>query len=506
MILDGWGYSADVSDSDAIQGSATPVMDELAYHHSWTTLSASGTSVGLPPNVVGNSEIGHLTIGAGRKIEYESTRVEKAAARGELIAHPTLQPVLERLKEEEKALHLLGLCSDGMVHSNIGHFRALLEAARKNGVRKVYLHPFADGRDVASGTAGFYLEQLQSMAEMLQLGTVATFIGRSFTMDRSGFWHLTQAAYEAVKEGQGVKVRDPREAASAALRERLPDEKIAPSVVVDREGKALGSLKDGDAMVFVNFRGDRMRQFVRSFAAEDLEEFDRGSRPSVDVLTLTEYFADPPVPALFHQADASGGLADFMEEHGIRNVRVAESEKFPHVTFFLNGRDSRTRDLEEHVHVQSPANKDYQHTPEMSAAAVTGSVIEAIKCDDESLVIANLANADVVGHTGEYNAVRSAVQMVDQCVGQICKAAWGSGRWVAIVGDHGNAEVMIDPSTGEPHVGHTTNPVPFVLAHPKFSGSLSPGSTLADVPATVAELMGFSSGGGMTSESLISGG
>jgi 2,3-bisphosphoglycerate-independent phosphoglycerate mutase len=503
IVLDGWGYLPQTKEYNAIRLAPTPVLDDLMARYPYAVLQASGKYVGLPPGAVGNSEIGHLTIGAGRTIEYESTRVERAAATGELLQHPVLRAVLERVRSTDRALHLLGLCSDGMVHAHIGHFAVLIEAARAAGVTRVFLHASTDGRDVPDGTADRYLGDLERIGQQSGVAQIATVIGRAYTMDRTTSWHLTQAAYELVRHGQGRPIHDPREAAATAQAEGLPDEKVHPSVVVDQSGQPIGLVQDGDALVFVNFRGDRMRQIVKPFAAETFDEFERGPRPQIDVLSLTEYFATPPVPALFGQADASGGLADLLDHQGVRNLRVAESEKFPHVTFFINGRDERKREFEEHVHVPSPKGVDFRTVPELSAATVTEKMIAAIERPDVGLVIANLANADVVAHTGDLQAVEQAVQTIDRCLGLIVEAAWRAGRWVALVGDHGNAEVMWDPQTNKPHVGHTTNPVPFIVAHPRLDLTLGPDGTLADVAPTIVELLQLPKPSGMNGANLL---
>jgi 2,3-bisphosphoglycerate-independent phosphoglycerate mutase len=382
-----------------------------------------------------------------------------------------------------------------MVHSHIRHFGALLEAARAAGVERVYLHPSTDGRDVPDGTAARHLDDLEALAGRVGVGRVASVIGRAYTMDRGGNWALTEAAFGLIARGRGAPIRRPGEAAAAASEAGRPDEKVAPSVVVDAAGQPIGPIADGDALLCVNFRGDRMRQLLQPFTAEQFDGFDRGPRPRIDVLTLTEYFATPPVPALFPQAGAAGGLPDLLEHHGVRNLRVAESEKFPHVTFFLDGRDERRREGEEHVHVASPKGVDYRDAPELSAAAVTDRIVDAIGRDDVGLVIANLCNADVVGHTGDFEAVKQAVRTVDACVARVHEAAERAGRWLALVGDHGNAEVMWDPATGKAHVGHTTNPVPFVLADPRDGVALRPDGTLADVAPTIAGLLGLPTGG-----------
>jgi 2,3-bisphosphoglycerate-independent phosphoglycerate mutase len=503
IVLDGWGHLPQKREHNAIRLASTPVVDRLMARYPWATLQASGEAVGLPANAVGNSEIGHLTIGAGRRIEYESTRVERAAATGEMLNHPLLRAVLARLRDSGRALHLLGLCSDGMVHSHIGHFAVLLEVARAANLSRVYLHPSTDGRDVPDGTAARYLDELEAMVERIGVGAIATVMGRLYTMDRSEKWELTEAAYAAVAQSRGHEVQNWRTAITEATLQGLPDDQVAPAVIVDPHGHPVGRLEQGDALIFVNFRGDRMRQLLRVFAAESFDCFPRGSRPLIDVLTLTEYFATPPVPTLFAQSDASDGLVDLLDLHGVRNVRIAESEKFPHVTFFVNGRDERKRQFEERLHIPSPKGVDYRHVPELSAAKVTEAIVGALRREDVGLVIANLANADVLGHTGDINAVMGGVQTIDMCLGRICDAAQQVGRWVALVGDHGNAEVMWDPQTGKPHVGHTTNPVPFVLAHPTFAGRLRPEGTLADVAPTVIELLGLGATRSMGGTSLV---
>jgi 2,3-bisphosphoglycerate-independent phosphoglycerate mutase len=502
VVVDGWGHRAE-AEGNAFRIASTPFLDELTARWPWTLLHAAGDAVGLPPGVVGNSEIGHLTIGAGRVVEYESTRVERAGQTGELASHPVLGAALERVRAGGHALHLLGLCSDGMVHGHVGHFAILLVVARQAGVERVLLHPFSDGRDVPDGTAGRYLAELEELAARAGVGRVATLIGRGYTMDRSGAWEKTAAAYRALVAGEGARVRRPQEAIEAAAAAGLADEHIPPTVVVGADGQPIGTVRDGDLVLFLNFRGDRMRQLVQSFAHDDFAGFERGDRARAEVLTLTEYFLHPPVIALFGQSDASGGLADLLEHGGVRNVRIAESEKFPHVTFFLNGRDGRTRELEEHVHVPSPKGVEYRLVPAMSAGEVTRQAVGAVARPDAGLVVVNLANADVVAHSGDAEAVGRAVEAVDAALRGVCEAAWSAGRWVAVVGDHGNAEVMLDPATGTPHVGHTTNPVPFVLAHSTAEARLRPDGSLADVAPTVAGLLGLARGRRMDGEGLI---
>jgi len=486
IIVDGWGHR-DGTEGNAFRLAATPFIDDFPKRGPWTLLQASGEAVGLPGGVVGNSEIGHLTIGAGRVIEYESTRIQRAGESGELRSHP---------------LHLIGLCSDGMVHADISHFRLLLEVARDSSIERVFLHPFTDGRDVPDGSAGKYLAELEAMAARSGRGRVASVVGRSYAMDRSGAWDRTQSAFAAIVRGEGPRVGRPSEALEAGRNAGLRDELIPPAVVTGDDGRPLGRMSPGDLALFVNFRGDRMRQLVEAVAHPDFSRFDRGPLPGLEVQTLTEYFLDPPVPALFAQADSSDGLADLLESRGVHNVRIAESEKFQHVTFFFNGRDNRSRLTEEDVHV--PSRKvDYRLAPEMSGVAVAEQTIRALGAADAGLVLVNLANPDVVGHTGDLDAVCRAVETADACLRRMCEAAWQAGRWTAIVGDHGNAEEMVDAATGKPNVGHTANPVPFLLAGPGLDVRLRPDGSLADVAPTVSDLLGLDRSPRMEGEGLI---
>lgn len=488
IILDGWGHAAEV-EHNAIRLAATPAMTGLMAQHPWTVLRASGEAVGLPARAVGNSEIGHLTIGAGRVIEYESTRVERAIASGELCRHTLLQGMFARLRTGTGRLHLLGLNSDGMVHGHIKHLGALLETARAGGLTRVFLHPSTDGRDVPDGTAGEYLHELTEMRRRIGLGTIATVIGRAYTMDRNENWPRTEAAYRALVLGDGIRVQDPKEAIDQASAQGKGDEWIPPTVMCREDGTPVGRLQDGDALICANFRGDRMRQLLRSLTADAFSDFLRQARPQIDVVTMGDYFLFPPVPPLFPQADAANGLADLLDVHGVRNVRIAETEKFPHVTFFMNGRDGRPREFEERVHVPSPKGVDYRRVPELSIEAVTGRLIEAVRRPDVGLVVANLANADVLGHTGDLNAVIRAVGAVDGALGRVCTEARKTGRWVIVVGDHGNAETMWDRTWNKPHVGHTINPVPFLLIDAGQPVRLRPDGTLADIAPTVADLL-----------------
>jgi 2,3-bisphosphoglycerate-independent phosphoglycerate mutase len=340
------------------------------------------------------------------------------------------------------------------------------------------------------------------MAAESGAGRIASVTGRGYTMDRSGAWDRTQAAFDAIVRGKGRPVRAPADAVEAARAEGLGDELTPPAVVVADDGRAVGPVSAGDLVTFVNFRGDRMRQLVESMAHRDFGAFARGPMPEFEVLTLTDYFLDPPVPCLFPQADASGGLADLLEAAGVSNVRIAESEKFQHVTFFFDGRDGLRRSTEEEVHVKSAKGIDYRKVPETNVQAVAEQAVRALRRPEVGFTLVNLANPDVVGHTGDLDATRRAVEAADRSLGQIVEAALDAGRWVAVVGDHGNAEEMLT-AAGKPNVGHNTNPVPFVLASLGLDVSLRQGGSLADVAPTVAGLLGLDRGSRMEGEGLV---
>lgn len=501
VVIDGWGYGED-NEYNAFWTSHTPVIDRLLKQFPFTLLGASGEHVGLPKGVVGNSEIGHLTIGAGRRIDYESTRVERAAQTGELTRHPLLRDRLARLRVDGRALHLIGLCSDGMVHSHLDHFEPLLEAAAKENVRDVFLHPLTDGRDVSDGTAERYIGLLEAMVHRVGLGRIATVSGRAYGMDRNGNWDLTRMIYEALN-GNGIRAGSPAEALRAARERKRSDEWIEPTVIVDDRDRPVGQIRQGDLIIAVNFRGDRMQQLVRALAPFPFDGFDRPNHPNVEVITMTDYSLPFPLPVLFPKMAADGGLADWFHERGVRNARVAESEKYPHVTYYFNGKADKGYASEEYFHIPSPTDKDYRRMPDMSAHQVTDEAIRQIRRPEIPFILVNLCNADVVGHTGDPAAIRRAVQTVDHCLGRIINAAQETGRWVAVVGDHGNAEVIWDKHLNKAHVGHTTNPVPFLLVDPEFDGRLADGGSLSNVAPTVLDLMGLGRPDSMTDAGLI---
>ncbi len=489
LVLDGWGHSG-VEDGNALARAHTPVLDALRAKHPSTVLSASGEAVGLLPGTVGNSEIGHLVIGAGRPLLYDSLLVQRRIDSGQLRDDPQLGAVADRLAASDKALHLVGLCSDGQIHAHVEHLATLLAAAAAHRVPRVWIHAITDGRDVADGTADHYLARVQELTAQAGCGRIATITGRGYALDKAGNLDLTQAAGLAIADGTPHTAQPPGSG----------DEWMPPTVLA----AGPGGIHDGDALLFFNFRSDRIQQLA-DFLLDHLAATGRTVQP----LSLAQYDTRHQIPALVGRADASGGLADELEAHGLRSVRIAEKEKFEHVTYYVNGRNDRTRTVEEHVLVAGDNPPDYRARPEMNLDRVADEVITALQRPDVALVVANLANIDVVGHTGDHDATVLAAQHTDQAVDRITQAAGRAGRWVLLVGDHGNAEQMTKPGpdgTPRPYGGHTTNPVPAVLVPApghNLPEECRDGGTLADIAPTVLSLLGRPAGDAMTGRPLL---
>ncbi|WP_328299267.1 2,3-bisphosphoglycerate-independent phosphoglycerate mutase [Streptomyces sp. NBC_00435] len=498
LVLDGWGHAAP-GPANALTNADTPVLDAIAAKHTSTVVEASGEHVGLLPGTVGNSEIGHMVIGAGRPLDYDSVLVQRQIDGGELGDNPRLTEALDRLAGNGGALHLVGQVSDGMIHSHVDHLHALLSIAASRGVKHVWVHAITDGRDVADHTAGDYLARVEEFFASTGIGALATVSGRGYGLDKSGDLELTAKVSEAIADGKGATARDYGQVLAGA---ENGDVWVTPTVLTSADGEPLATVRDGDTVLFTNFRSDRIQQL-----ADDLVGVLTDS--DVDVLSLTQYDTKADIPALVGRADASGGLADVLESHGLRSVRIAEQEKFEHVTYYVNGRDDRVRDVEEHVRITADTAPDYVARPEMNLAQVTEAIAAAARRDDVALVIANLANIDVVGHTGDHDATVKAAEHTDREVERILTAAAATGRWVLLVGDHGNAERMSKPGrdgSPRPYGGHTTNPVPAVVvpAPGQLLGErLTDGGSLADIAPTVLHLLGRPNGPAMTGRSLL---
>lgn len=498
LVLDGWGHAQPAEDN-AITRAKTPVLDALAAKHASTLLDASGESVGLPTGTVGNSEIGHMVIGAGRPLAYDSLLVQRAIEGGDLRRHPEFGATLDRLAGEGRALHVIGLMSDGRIHADIEHVAELLAVAAEHEVPRVWIHAITDGRDVADDTAVACLRQVESIAARIGIGAIATVTGRGYALDKSGDLALSTSTALAIADGAGEHATSAEAAATASTR---GDVWVAPTALTGPDGLPVGPIAPGDAILFANFRSDRIQQL-----ADVLLEYL--APREVAAWSLAQYDTRTAIPALVLRADAAGGLADEFERHGLRSVRVAEKEKFEHVTYYVNGRDARRRDVEEHVMIRGDGAADYVARPEMNIDRVAAAVAEACARPEVALVVANLANIDVVGHTGDLAATIQATEYTDLAVERICAAAEAAGRWVVLVGDHGNAECMTRPGadgTPRPYGGHTTNPV-FAIVVPA-PGTTAPETlpddgTLADIAPTVLALLGRPAGSAMTGRTLL---
>ncbi|GAA3034309.1 2,3-bisphosphoglycerate-independent phosphoglycerate mutase [Kitasatospora albolonga] len=493
LVLDGWGH-AEPDPANALTNATTPVLDSLSVKYPATLVEASGEAVGLLPGVVGNSEIGHMVIGSGRPLAYDSVLVQRQIDSGGLRENELLTAELEYLAGTGGALHLVGLVSDGQIHANVEHLRELLAIAASRGIARVRVHAITDGRDVADGTAGHYLAQLEGYFAETGVGSLASISGRGYGLDKSGDLDLTLPVTLAIAEGTGPTADSWAEVVAASENGDV----WVPPTVLDPDGHA----RRGDVVLFFNFRSDRIQQLaddlVRHLTCQD-----------VHVISLTQYDTKAEIAPLVGRADASGGLADELEKHGLRSVRIAEAEKFEHVTYYLNGRDDRVREVEEHVRITGEGSPDYQARPEMNLDLVADAVAHAAARPDVDLVVANLANIDVVGHTGDHDATVKAAEFTDRQVERILNAAAAQGRWVVLVGDHGNAEKMAKPGpdgTPRPYGGHTTNPVPAVVVPAPgqvLPDTLTDGGTLADIAPTVLALLGRPIGPAMTGRSLL---
>ncbi|WP_340557764.1 2,3-bisphosphoglycerate-independent phosphoglycerate mutase [Streptomyces sp. GSL17-111] len=500
LVLDGWGHAAP-GPGNALALARTPFLDGIRATCPAGLLQASGEAVGLLPGTVGNSETGHLVIGAGRALPYDSLLVRQQIDSGAMRAHPRLNAMCAAAASEGRALHLIGLCSDGQIHSDLDHLGVLLAVAAEHDVPQVWVHAITDGRDVADGTATRYLARAERLMADAGTGRLATVIGRGYAMDKSGRNDLTEAAVLAMADGHG-RLRDHLQ--EAAVHSDGGDEWVPPSVLAGTGGRPAVTMADQDAVLFFNFRSDRVQQLADGLA----DHLERSGR-KVSLASLAQYDTRTEIESLTRRADASGGLADELERARLLSVRIAEREKFEHVTYYLNGRDARSRVTEEHVRVDTGQAPDYRSRPQMGVSDVVDAVCAAAARSDVALVVANLANIDVVGHTGDLEATVRAAEHTDAAVARIAAAVAEQGRWMLAVGDHGNAEQMFQRGPdGEllPYGGHTTNPVPVVLkggAEQLAGVGLAEGGSLADVAPTVLKLLGREPGAAMKGSPLL---
>ena len=485
-ILDGWGYSS-TREGNAIASARKPTYDQLLREYPNTLVNTSGPSVGLPEGQMGNSEVGHLNIGAGRVIYMDVTRLDRMIASGEFFKNPVLLDSMRHARTHR--LHLMGLCSDGGVHSLLTHLYALLKMAKQEGVEQVFVHCFMDGRDTPPESGAGYLEQLQK--EMRQIGgTIATVSGRYYAMDRDKRWDRIERAFGAMVLGNGAKFTDPVAAVKRSYERGTTDEFIEPVTIVDSKAQPVGLIRDDDACLFFNFRADRGREMTLALTDAALEQPSRSLAPkNLYFTTMTEYDKNFRVPYVLAREHPNNILADVMAQLNWKNLRVAETEKYAHVTYFFNGGNEKPYLGESRELVPSPKVATYDLKPEMNAAGITEAVVKAIDQRGFDVIVMNYANADMVGHSGKMAPTVQAVEAVDAGLGAIYAALRRSGGSWIITADHGNAETMIDPVTKGPHTYHTTNPVPFLLIDETLR-PLRSGGALQDISPTILGFLG----------------
>ena len=501
MVLDGYGLN-EKTEGNAIAMANTPVMDKLMAEYPFVKGNASGLAVGLPDGQMGNSEVGHMNIGAGRIIYQDLTRITKDIEDGTFFENKVLLQAIENCKKNNSDLHLWGLLSDGGVHSHNSHLYGLLEMAKKNGLENVYVHAFLDGRDTPPASGKDYVQQLEDKMKEIGVGKIAALSGRYYAMDRDNNWDRVKLAYDSLVTGEGVKATDAVKAVEDSYANDKTDEFVLPTVITDENGQPLSLVKDGDSVIFFNFRPDRAREITRAFCDDKFTGFER------DFLKLTyvcfkDY--DETIPnklVAFEKEEIKNTFGEFLAAHGKKQLRLAETEKYAHVTFFFNGGVEDPNVDEFRLLVNSPKDvATYDLKPEMSAPEVGMDLVEAIKSDKYDVIVINFANPDMVGHTGVIPAAVKAVERVDSLVGDAVQAVKDVDGVLFICADHGNAEKMIDYETGAPHTAHTTNPVPFILVNADPSWKLREGGCLADIAPTLIEVMGMEQPKEMTGKS-----
>ncbi|MEE2823147.1 MAG: 2,3-bisphosphoglycerate-independent phosphoglycerate mutase [Acidobacteriota bacterium] len=501
-VLDGWGLS-DLTDGNAIAQAQLPSFEKFLAQYPWVPLEASGTRVGLPSGLMGNSEVGHLNIGSGRVVPQDITRIDGSIASGDFFSYEKTRNILAAGREG--ALHLMGLVSDGGVHSHISHLSALLRFAKQEGVLKVFIHAFTDGRDTSPRKGVEYLRQIERECESIGVGRIASVSGRYFAMDRDERWDRIERAYRAIVQGDcEERFSDSLEGMRCSYQEGITDEFVNPFTVVDGQGNPVGLLQRDDATIFFNFRADRARQLTRALAIEAFPHFPRSAHVAKHFLTMTEYDKDFEFPMVFSPVKLKRSLVKLMDRYKINNLRLAETEKYAHVTYFFNAGEEKLFDCENRVLIPSPHVNTYDLKPEMSAFEITDQLLHEIGQGCYETVILNFANADMVGHTGILDATIRGVEVVDDCIGRIHQKVQEVGGVMMVTSDHGNAEQMIDFDTGEPHTAHTSNPVPFILLDDHFNQKLRSGGALEDIAPTILQYLEIEKPSEMTGSSLLS--
>ena len=501
MVLDGYGLS-DKTEGNAIAMADTPVMDKLMKEYPFVKGNASGSYVGLPDGQMGNSEVGHMNIGAGRIIYQDLTRITKAIADGDFFKNEELLAAMENCKKNNSDLHLFGLLSSGGVHSHISHVYGLLEMAKKNGVSNVYVHAFLDGRDTPPASGKDFVAQLEEKMAEIGVGKVASLAGRYYAMDRDNNWDRVEQAYRSLTTGEGKQAESAVAAMEASYAENVTDEFVVPTVITEN-GKPLSVVKENDSVIFFNFRPDRAREITRTFVDPDFDGFERKNGFfNLYYVCMTQYDAQMPnVKVAFGPETLVNTFGEYISKHGMTQLRIAETQKYAHVTFFFNGGRETPYDAEERILVPSPKVATYDLKPEMSAYEVKDKLVEAIKTQKFDFIVVNYANGDMVGHTGIYEAIEKAVKAIDECVKDTVEAAKANDYEVIIIADHGNADHALNED-GTPNTAHSLNPVPFVYVTENKNAKVENG-VLADVAPSILHILGMPQPADMTGRDLI---
>jgi 2,3-bisphosphoglycerate-independent phosphoglycerate mutase len=499
VVLDGWGYRAE-REGNAIAMADTPTWDALWGRAPRTLLEASGLAVGLPEGQMGNSEVGHLNLGAGRVVMQDLVRIGEAIRSGDFFRNEAFLAACRRVKESGGTLHLVGLVGNGGVHAIDRHLVALIDLAEREGIGRVAIHAFLDGRDTLPKSALGFVQELLAAAK--GRAGIASLSGRYFAMDRDKRWDRTELAFRAMVEGRGPTTDDPERFVRECYGRGKTDEFIEPVVVVDRSGAPVAAMRDGDAVICFNYRADRMRQITRALADPEFDAFDVARRPALEVVTMTSYDRALPLPAAFPPQSMARIVAEVIADRGMRQFRTAETEKYAHVTYFFNGGVEQPYRGEDRELVPSQKVATYDLAPEMSAPGITDVLCRAMEAKSHEFILCNYANADMVGHTGSVAAILRAVETVDRCLARVLESAERSGARLLVTADHGNCEQMIDPETGGPHTAHTSNPVPLVVVDRDGDRPLRSGGALCDVGPTILSMLGVEQPSEMTGRDL----
>lgn len=500
IILDGWGHRENTH-FNAIHHANTPVLDKLSQDYPHTLISGSGLDVGLPDGQMGNSEVGHINIGSGRIVYQELTRIGKAIEEGEFVHNPVLVEAIDTAIAKAGAVHVMGLLSAGGVHSHESHIEALCKMAVERGATKIYLHAFLDGRDTPPRSAESSLVHFNQLFKKLGTGQIASLIGRYYAMDRDNRWERVEQAYNLLTQGKAqYQYNDAVTALEAAYSRDENDEFVAASAIVDSQGK-VAQINDGDAVIFMNFRADRARQIARAFVNDDFDGFQREIYPKVNFVTLTEYAEDIKAPIAFPSSELVNTLGEVLQNTHKTQLRISETEKYAHVTFFFNGGKEQCFTGEERILINSPKVATYDLQPEMSSPELTSKLVSAIESGKFDVIICNYPNGDMVGHTGSFDAAVKACEAVDTSIGQVVDALQRVGGECIITADHGNAEQMLDENSQQPHTAHTSELVPFIYVGRK--ASMKDGGRLSDIAPTMLQLLGLPIPTQMTGKPLI---